>query len=125
MRIKFIFLFLIFIIQISFTQDFESSNLPIIIIDTEGQEIPDEPKIGASMAIIDNGPDKRNLISDPPNNYDGLIGIEKEDLLRNSFLKIPTLWKPAIRMNLVLTSHYLVCLLRMIGFYTLPIVIKV
>ncbi|MFX0140353.1 MAG: hypothetical protein ACFFDN_42330, partial [Candidatus Hodarchaeota archaeon] len=33
-----------------------SSNLPIMIINTYGQSIPDEPKITANMKIIHNGP---------------------------------------------------------------------
>ena len=56
--------------------DFETSNLPIIKIDTEGREIVDEPKISAAMGIIDNGPGNVNHIDDPFNDYDGRIGIE-------------------------------------------------
>ncbi|MDW7680799.1 MAG: hypothetical protein SCK70_09555 [bacterium] len=56
--------------------DFSSSNLPIIVIDTFGQDIPDEPKITAHMGIIYNGENVRNAITDPFNNYDGMIGIE-------------------------------------------------
>jgi len=52
------------------------TNLPIIIIDTYGQEIPDEPKINAEMGIIFNGPGEMNHQSDPFNNYDGFVGIE-------------------------------------------------
>lgn len=58
------------------SHQFQSSNLPIVIIDTYGQEIPDEPKILARMGIIDNGEGQRNHLHDPRNNYDGLIGIE-------------------------------------------------
>ena len=53
-----------------------TSNLPIVIINTNGVEIPDEPKITGTMGIIDNGPGNMNNEYDPPNNYDGLIGIE-------------------------------------------------
>ncbi len=56
--------------------NYETSNLPIIKIDTQGQTIPDEPKIPATMGIIDNGPDSLNHINDPFNGYDGHIGIE-------------------------------------------------
>jgi hypothetical protein len=56
--------------------DFVSSNLPIVIIDTDGQEILDEPKIPAAMGIIFNGEGMMNHISDPFNHYDGFIGIE-------------------------------------------------
>lgn len=56
--------------------DFQSSNLPIVLIETNGEEIPNEPKITATMRIIDNGPGQINHIDDPANAYDGLIGIE-------------------------------------------------
>jgi len=53
-----------------------SSNLPLIVVDTQGQAIPDEPKIMARMGIIDNGPGATNSVSDAYNDYDGFIGIE-------------------------------------------------
>ncbi|MFH1198094.1 MAG: CotH kinase family protein [bacterium] len=56
--------------------EFTSSNLPIIIIDTQGAVISDEPKITAHMGIIDNGDGAINNVTDPFNDYDGLIGIE-------------------------------------------------
>jgi spore coat protein CotH len=56
--------------------DFESSDLPIIIINTEGREIVDEPKVMARMSIINNGEGNRNHVTDPPNEYEGYIGIE-------------------------------------------------
>lgn len=58
------------------TDPFVSSNLPLVIIDTHGQEIPDDPKITADMGIIDNGPGQRNAITDSFNVYSGPIGIE-------------------------------------------------
>ena len=58
-------------------QALSSSNLPIIIINTNGQIIPDEPKITAHLGIIDNGFGVRNYITDSFNNYNGYIGIEK------------------------------------------------
>ncbi|HEX5167778.1 MAG TPA: CotH kinase family protein, partial [Cyclobacteriaceae bacterium] len=57
-------------------QTFSSSNLPIIVIDTDNQPILDDPKIMASMGIIDNGAGERNNLADPFNNYDGKMGIE-------------------------------------------------
>ena len=59
--------------QVSFT----SSNLPIVIIDTDGEDIRNEPKITAQMGIIDNGPGATNQVTDVPNDYDGFIGIER------------------------------------------------
>lgn len=55
---------------------FTSSNLPIIVINTNGQEILDEVKITADMGIIYNGEGLRNNLTDPFNNYNGKIGIE-------------------------------------------------
>lgn len=53
-----------------------STNLPIFVINTNGKNIPDEPKITATLGVIYNGEGKRNNISDPFNNYNGQIGIE-------------------------------------------------
>ncbi len=59
-----------------FAQTLTSSNLPIIIINTNGQTIVDDPKITADMGIIFNGENVRNNITDPYNHYNGKIGIE-------------------------------------------------
>ncbi len=74
--------FLLFIVlvfsanQIGAQVNFESSDLPIVIIDTQGDDIPDEPKVMAQMGIIYNGVGELNYVSDPFNEYDGWIGIE-------------------------------------------------
>ena len=52
------------------------SNLPVVVINTFGVPIPDDPKITAHMGIIDNGPDVPNNLNDPFTDYDGAIGIE-------------------------------------------------
>jgi CotH kinase protein/Secretion system C-terminal sorting domain len=57
-------------------QSLTSSNLPVLIINTNGQTIPDEPKITADMGIIYSGTGVRNNITDPFNHYNGKIGIE-------------------------------------------------
>lgn len=57
---------------------FSSSNLPLVIINTpNNQNIPDEPKLQASMKIIDNGLGNINHLTDFPNAYNKLIGIEQ------------------------------------------------
>lgn len=66
---------------------FSSSNLPIVVINTHGREIPDEPKITADMGIIYNGPGKRNYLTDPFNNYQGKIGIETRGSSTQQFPK--------------------------------------
>ena len=57
--------------------NFSSSNLPIVLIGTNGQEIPEEPKITAQMQVLYNGPGIRNYLTDQPKDYNGLIGIER------------------------------------------------
>ena len=54
---------------------FEGSNLPIVLIDTYGQNIVDEPRISAFMGIIDNQ-NGLNNINDSFNDYNGNITIE-------------------------------------------------
>ena len=55
---------------------FNTSNLPIMVIDTYGNQIPDEPRIDAFMGIIDNDSGGNNL-GDNYNGYNGQITIEK------------------------------------------------
>ena len=73
-------LILLLFITISFYTNaqvqLDSTNLPIIIINTKGLEIPDEPKIEAEMKIIDNGDGELNHITDSVYAYDDKIGIE-------------------------------------------------
>ena len=71
-------IFCLFFVASSKAQvNFMSSDLPIMVIDTEGAvDIPDEPKIVAQMKLINNGNGQKNLITDPGNDYDGRISIE-------------------------------------------------
>ncbi|HCE57302.1 MAG TPA: hypothetical protein DER09_05735 [Prolixibacteraceae bacterium] len=64
------------------------SNLPIVLIDTEGKNIPNEPKISARMKIIDNSTNQ-NKITDPANGYDGFIGIELRGASSQSYPQKP------------------------------------
>jgi uncharacterized protein Usg len=73
--------------QTGWAQSFSSSNLPIIVINTGGASIPDEPKIMADMGIIDNGLGMRNNLTDSYNNYQGKIGIEIRGSSSQSFPK--------------------------------------
>lgn len=50
-------------------------NLPLVVIDTDGNSIPNDPKITAHMGIINN-PSGINYYEDSFNDYDGFIGIE-------------------------------------------------
>lgn len=70
-------------------QILNSSNLPILVIDTEGQEISDEPKVTAHLGIIYNGEGQVNNVSDLFNDYDGFIGIELRGQTSMFFPKKP------------------------------------
>jgi subtilisin-like proprotein convertase family protein len=53
-----------------------TSNLPIIKINTNGQEIAADPKIVADMVIIYNGPGEINNVNQTDYNYSGKIAIK-------------------------------------------------
>lgn len=55
---------------------FKESDLPIMVINTNGQTIADDPKIIADMGLIYNGVGVRNHMTDIKNQYNGKIGIE-------------------------------------------------
>lgn len=55
---------------------FDSTLLPLMVIDTRGQSIPDEPRIIAHMGLINNTVEGYNKPSDPCNVYNGQISIE-------------------------------------------------
>ena len=66
---------------LSLSQILTDSNLPIVVIETDGGvNIPDEPKVLANMKIIWHQDGSRNYLTDINNpeflNYDGRIGIE-------------------------------------------------
>ena len=55
--------------------EFTSSNLPIVIIQTDSPTLTNREKTGGTMKIIDNG-SKRNKVTDPANGYNGNIKIK-------------------------------------------------
>ena len=65
-------------LELSDTQfgGFTSTTLPLILINTYGLSIPDEPKIKAEMKIINNGTGQVNTPLDVPTDYNGIVGIE-------------------------------------------------
>lgn len=67
----------------SFTQ----SSLPIVVINTNGNTIVDEPKITATMGVINNGKGVVNKLSDSFTDYNGKIGIEIRGKSSQSFPK--------------------------------------
>jgi len=77
-HVKSIFSILLFLfLSFRLFSQFEGSDIPLVVIETNGGfPIPDEPKIKASMKIIDHGPGGWNAPSDPGNIFTGDIGIE-------------------------------------------------
>jgi len=54
----------------------DSTILPLLILDTDRQTIPDDPRITAQMKLIYNEAGDYNFSSDPANGYNGQISIE-------------------------------------------------
>ena len=54
----------------------DSTNIPLVMIQTNNQTIVDEPKINVDFKIIDNSPNSFNKPNDPGNIYSGTAGIE-------------------------------------------------
>ena len=78
---RYIFIFLLILPLLVQAQILTDSNLPIVVINTDGGvTIPDEPKVLATMKIIWHQDGSRNYLTDVNNpeflNYDGRIGIE-------------------------------------------------
>ena len=73
---------------------FTDSNLPIVVIETDGGiDIPDEPKVLATMRIIWHQDGSRNYMTDIDNpeflNYNGRIGIETRGSTSQTLSKKP------------------------------------
>ncbi len=69
------------------SEELINSNLPLMIINTNGQTIPDEPKIIVDMDLINNGEGFTNSESDKKNEYSGKIGIERRGESSSEFQK--------------------------------------
>ncbi len=67
----------------------QSSNLPIVLINTNGKFIVDEPKVMVEFKIIFNGEGKLNTITDLPTHYNGFAGIEFRGSSSQMFPKKP------------------------------------
>jgi hypothetical protein len=68
----------------------DSTKLPIVAMKLpflvpSWDPIPDTPKVSVKMAIINNGYNVMNHITDPQNGYKGTIGIEKRGSISQAF----------------------------------------
>lgn len=66
-----------------------SSNLPIVMINTVGRTIVDEPKVTVHMGIIKNPNNARNYIIDPFTDYSDSIAIELRGSTSQGFPQKP------------------------------------
>jgi hypothetical protein len=67
----------------------DSTNLPLVIINTNGRSIPDDPKIDAWMKVIDHGPGRMNRPDDVDAAFNGHIAIEVGGAYSSTFLQKP------------------------------------
>jgi hypothetical protein len=80
-RFFLVFCILSIVFLSAYSQSFTDSNLPVVLINTDGGvEIPDAPRVFANMKIIYRGPGLRTYLSDQNTagyiNYNGRIDIE-------------------------------------------------
>ena len=66
---------------------FTTFNLPIVVINTNGQNIADDPRITCDMGIINNSNGSINSLNDSFNDYDGKISIEYRGSSSQTFPK--------------------------------------
>lgn len=71
------------------TVTLDSSELPIVMINTLGQTIIEDTKVNCLMDIKYNGPDNITHVSDSANIYSGNIGIEIRGLTSASYPQTP------------------------------------
>ncbi len=71
-----IFLLLSVTYSPQFARAQEDSKLPLVVIDTYGEPIPDNPKIISWIKVIDNGPAMGNNQFQPGTDYEWYAGIE-------------------------------------------------
>jgi hypothetical protein len=79
--VYFITILLVLLADMAGAQTFTDSNLPIVIINTDGSAaIVDDPRVRATMKIIYRGKGQRNYMTDQNTsaylNYNGRIDIE-------------------------------------------------
>jgi hypothetical protein len=87
-KLLLLLLLLLCLLIIGFGQILTTSNLPIVVINTNGQTIPvNDPRIFCDMGIIDNDSEVMNSISDPFSDYNGKISLEKRGSSSGQFPK--------------------------------------
>jgi hypothetical protein len=65
----------------------DSSDIPLVVINTDAYGIPYEGYVNANMGIINNGPGNYNKLDDPFNDYSGPISIKLRGQSSHDFPK--------------------------------------
>lgn len=82
-----------------------ATHLPLLLINAAGP-IVDEPKVMATLRLIDNGPDSLNHAGDAASGYDGWVGIEVRGQSSQNWAKksfgIETRWADGSNRNVSL-----------------------
>ena len=58
-------------------QALDSSRLPVLVINVEHDDVPDEPKVTAYLRLYDRGDGSSNQLAQDVPSYEGWIGIEQ------------------------------------------------
>jgi hypothetical protein len=77
-----------FVTDSTYEVDYLVSRLPLVLLETEGKEILDEPRIVAKLGIIDNGKGRYNGHWNNLNGFDGLVKIERRGFTSQNFPKL-------------------------------------
>ncbi len=84
---------------------FFASNLPIVVINSVYQILPDTPKVQGTMGIIYKGTGQTNYISDPFNHYNGNIGIEVRGSTSQQYPKKAFSFETRCKINTLLDTN--------------------
>jgi subtilisin-like proprotein convertase family protein len=74
----------------------QETKLPIIVINTKGADIPDSPRITASMGIIAK---QINTLKDPYNDFNGVVSIETRGSSSQNYSKKSFLFSTVDQSN--------------------------
>lgn len=102
----------------------DSSNLPLVVINTNGKTIIDASKITATMKIISNGAGQLNKPSDLGNIYSGYVGIEIRGAWSSTLPQKPYGFETRDASGATLMFRFLECHRKTIGFYWQTTTIK-
>ncbi|MGB1317109.1 MAG: CotH kinase family protein [Flavobacteriales bacterium] len=72
----------------TFDVEYLVSRMPIVMLETDGREILDEPRIIAKMGIVDNGKERYNGNWNKYTDFEGKVSIERRGFSSQNFPKL-------------------------------------